>query len=79
MIAETERQERQRLRRKAPELSAMLREVARREELAEEELRKVRRRRGISGEIKVFCQLALKKYGHTGASVARCLGGRLGW
>jgi putative transposase len=76
VIAETERQEREtlRLRRKVPELSALLKEVARREGLDEEELKKVRRRREVSAAIKVFCQLAVKKYGHTGASVARFLG-----
>ena len=76
VIAETERQEREtlRLRRKVPELSALLKEVARREGLDEEELKKVRRRREISAAIKVICQLAVKKYGHTGASVARFLG-----
>lgn len=76
VIAETERQEKEtlRLRRKVLELSAILREVARREGLAEEELKQVRRRREVSAAIKIICQLAVKKYGHTGASVARFLG-----
>ncbi len=76
VIAETERQEREtlRLRRKVPELSALLKEVARREGLDEEELKKVRRRREVSAAIKVFCLLAVQKYRHTGASVARFLG-----
>jgi len=76
VIAETERQEREtlRLRRKVPELSAVLKEVARRQGLDEEELKKVRRRREVSAGIKVFCQLAVQQYGHTGASVARFLG-----
>jgi REP element-mobilizing transposase RayT len=76
VIAETERQEREtlRLRRKVPELGALLKEVALREGLDEEELKKVRRRREVSAAIKVFCQLAVKKYGHSGASVARFLG-----
>jgi hypothetical protein len=76
VIAETERREREtlRLRRKVPELSALLSEVARREGLDEEELKKVRRRRGVSAAIKVFCQLAVQQYRHTGASVARFLG-----
>lgn len=76
VIAETERQEREtlRLRRKVPELSALLKEVARREGLEEEELKKVRRRREVSAAIKVFCRLAVHKYRHTGASVARLLG-----
>jgi len=76
VIAETERQEREtlRLRRKVPELGALLKEVARRQGLDEEELKKVRRRREVSAGIKVFCQLAVQQYGHTGASVARFLG-----
>jgi hypothetical protein len=76
VIAETERQEREtlRLRRKVPELCALLSEVSRREKLDEEELKKVRRRREVSAAIKVFCQLAVQKYRHTGASVARFLG-----
>ena len=76
VIAETERQEREtlRLRRKVPELGALLKEVALREGLDEEELKKVRRRREVSAAIKIFCQLAVKKYGHTGVSVARFLG-----
>jgi REP element-mobilizing transposase RayT len=76
VIAETERQEREtlRLRRKVPELSALLKEVARREGLGEEELRQVRRKREVSAAIKVFCQVAVQKYRHTGASVARFLG-----
>jgi REP element-mobilizing transposase RayT len=76
VIAETERQEREtlRLRRKAPELIALLKEVAGREGLDEEELKKVRRRREVSVVLKMFCQLAVQKYGHPGASVARFLG-----
>ena len=76
VIAETERQAREtlRLRPKVPELSVLLKEVARREGLDEEELKKVRRRREVSAAIKVISQLAVKKYGYTGASVARFLG-----
>jgi len=76
VIRETERQEREtlRLRRKVPELSVLLGEVARREGLDEEELKRVRRRREVSAAIKLFCQLAVTQYGHTGASVARFLG-----
>jgi hypothetical protein len=76
VIAETEKQETEtlRLRRKVPELSVVLREAARREGLDEEKLRRVRRKREVSQAIKVFCQLAVNKYGHTGASVARFLG-----
>ena len=76
VIAEAERREKEtlRLRRRVPDLSALLSEVSRREGLDEEELKRVRRRREVSTAIKGFCQLAVKKYGHTGASIARFLG-----
>jgi hypothetical protein len=76
VIAEAEAKERETLRlsRKVPELSALLREVSEREGWDEEELRKVRRAREIVRVTKLFCQLAVRKYGHTGASVARFLG-----
>lgn len=76
VIAETERQEREtlRLRRKVPELRELLREMARKEGLDEEELKKVRRKREVSAAIRIFCWLAVQKYGYSGASVARFLG-----
>jgi putative transposase len=79
VIAKTEAKGREtlRLRRKVPELRALLREVGEREGLDEKELRKVRkvrRTREAVRVIKVFCQLAVRKHGYTGASVARFLG-----
>ncbi len=76
VIAETEAKEREtlRLNRKVQELSDILREVGEREGLDERSLRMVRRSREIVRVIKLFCQLAVRKYGHTGASVARFLG-----
>jgi len=76
LIAKTEAKEREtlRLRRKVPELRALLRKVGEREGLDEKELRKGRRTREVVRVIKLFCQLAVSKYGHTGASVARFLG-----
>jgi hypothetical protein len=52
----------------------LLRKVGEREGLDEEELSKVTRTREVVRVIKVFCQPAVRKYGHTGASVARFLG-----
>jgi hypothetical protein len=52
----------------------LLREVGEREGLDKEELRKVRRTREVVRVIKVFFQLAVRKYGHTGTNVARFLG-----
>jgi REP element-mobilizing transposase RayT len=76
VIAEVEGKEREmlRLRRKVPALSALLREVAEREGVGEEELRVVRRTREVVRVTKLFCQLAVRKYGLTGAAVARFLG-----
>ena len=76
VIAETEAKEREtlRLRGKVPELSALLREVAEREGMDEEDLRGARRARGVVRVTRLFCQLAVRKYGHTGAAVARFLG-----
>jgi putative transposase len=76
VISEAEKQEREtlRLRRKVPDLSSILGKVARREGLDEEELKRVTRRKAVSAALKLFCQLAVKQYGHTGASVARFLG-----
>jgi len=76
VIGETQRQEREtlRLRRKAPELSELLKEVAKREGLDEEALKRVRRKREVSAALKAFCQEAVQKYGYPGASVARFLG-----
>jgi len=76
VIAEAEAKEREtlRLRRKVPELSALLREVAEREGTDKDELRAPRRTRGVVRVIKLFCQVAVRKYGHSGASVARFLG-----
>jgi len=76
VIAETEAKEREtlRLRRRVPELSALLREIAEREGMDEEDLRGARRTREVVRVTRLFCQLAVRKYGHTGAAVARLLG-----
>src|SRR4030066_295966 len=76
VIAETEAKERETvgLGRKVPELSALLREVAEREGMDEEDLRGARRAREVVKVTRLFCQLAVRKYGHTGAAVARFLG-----
>ena len=76
VIAETKAREREtlRLRRKVPELSTLLREIAEREGSDEGSLRTVRRAREIVRVTKLFCRLAVREYGYTGASVARFLG-----
>ena len=62
------------MRRRVPELSALLREVAEKEGMKEEDLRAPRRRREVVGVVKLFCQLVVRRYGYTEASVARFLG-----
>jgi REP element-mobilizing transposase RayT len=76
VIGETEAEAKERLRlsRKVPELSELLREVGDREGMEERVLRAVRRVRAMVRVIKVFCQVAVREYGYTGASVARFLG-----
>jgi hypothetical protein len=72
--AEEREKETLRLRRKVPDLSALAKEVAKRQGIGEEELKGVRRTRGVVKVVKLFCQLAVVKFGYTGASVARFLG-----
>jgi REP element-mobilizing transposase RayT len=76
VIAEAEVKEREtlRLRRKVPDLNALLREVAEREGMDKEKQAAGRRTREVVRVTKLFCQLAVRKFGYTGASVARLLG-----
>ena len=76
VIREAEAKEREtlRLRRKVPDLSGLLREVAEKNDLSEEEVKSLRRRRKAVRVTKLFCHLAVRKFGYTGASVARLLG-----
>jgi putative transposase len=76
VIAEAEAKEKETLwlRRKVPDLRALLREVAAKEGMEEQEVKVVRRTREVIRVTKLFCQLAVREYGHTGASVARFLG-----
>ena len=76
VIGEAEAKEREtlRLRRKVPDLSELLKEVAEKNGLGEEEVRSLRRRRQAVRVTKLFCHLVVRKFGYTGASVARFLG-----
>jgi putative transposase len=76
VIAEAEAKEREtlRLRQRVPDLGVLLREVTEKKGVNEEDLRAPRRRREAVGVVKLFCQLAVRQYGYTGASVARFLG-----
>ena len=75
VIAEAEAKEREtlRLQRKAPDLRGLLREVAEKNDLSEGELKSLRRRRKAVRVTKLFCHRAVRKFGYTGASVARLM------
>ena len=72
--AEAKEKETLRLRRKVPDLGALAKEVARKQGVGEEKLKMERRTRGVVKVTKLICQLAVRKFGYTGADVARFLG-----
>ena len=76
VTAQAERREKEtlRLRGKVPDLEALVKEVAERQGVAEEKLKLERRTRDVVKVTKLICQLAVRKFGYTGASVARFLG-----
>ena len=63
-----------RWRRRVTDLKTLLREVANREKLKEAELMGRSRREAVVKGRKAFCQVAVRRLGYTGASVARFLG-----
>ncbi len=63
-----------RWKKRVMDLAMLLREVSRREGLEEEEIRGRSRRESVVRGRKIICQVALRKLGYTGASVARYLG-----
>jgi putative transposase len=76
LLSEAERRTKEtlRIKKKIPDLASLGREIMRKEGLREEELRSGSRKRGISKGRRLFCQLAVRKMGYTGAEVARYLG-----
>jgi chromosomal replication initiation ATPase DnaA len=72
--AEERMKETLRWRKRVIDLKTLLQEVTRREGLEEGEVKGRSRREAVVRGRKVFCQVAVKKLGHTGASVARFLG-----
>jgi len=76
MVGEAEEgmKETLRWRKRVMDLRTLLREVTRREGLEEEEVKGRSRREPVVRGRKVFCQVAVRKLGYTGASVARFLG-----
>ena len=63
-----------RWRKRVMDLKRLLREVAKREGLEEEEMMGRSRREAVVRGRKILCQVAVRKLGYTGASVARFLG-----
>jgi hypothetical protein len=61
-------------RGRIPDLPRLLSEISRREGVKEQKVRGGDRGRSVVRARKVFCQVAAKKLGYTGASVARFLG-----
>ena len=72
--AEEGMKERLRWRKRVMGLPALLRDVAKKEGLGEEEMMGRSRREPVVRGRKIFCQVAVRKLGYTGASVARFLG-----
>ena len=60
--------------RRVADLGALAREVARREGVAEANLRSGSRGWSVSSACKRVCPVAVPQAGSTGAAVARCLG-----
>jgi chromosomal replication initiation ATPase DnaA len=76
MVEEAEEgmEETLRWRKRVMDLKKLLKEVVKRQGLEEEEVRGRSRREPVVRGRKVFCQVAVRKLGYTGASVARFLG-----
>ncbi|UCH08249.1 MAG: transposase [Deltaproteobacteria bacterium] len=76
LLSEAEEREKETLRLslKLPDLRSLAREIATGEGIEENELRSGNRNRDVVRAKRVFCQLAVKKIGYSGAEVARFLG-----
>ena len=72
--AEERMKETLRWRKRVMDLKTLLKRVAKREGLEEEEVKGRSRQESVVRGRKVFCQVAVRKLGYTGASVARFLG-----
>jgi len=72
--AEESAKETLRLSSKLPDLPSLAKEICLGEEVDELELRSGLRKRSVVKSRKVFCQIAVKKMGYSGADVARFLG-----
>ena len=61
-------------RGRIPDLPRLLSKISKKEGVEEQKVWGGDRRRSVVGARKVFCQVAVKRLGYTGASVARFLG-----
>jgi hypothetical protein len=76
LLSEAEEKEKETLRLslKLPDLRSLAREIVTGERIGENELRSGTRKRDVVRAKRVFCQVAVKKIGYSGAEVARFLG-----
>ena len=76
VLSEAEEKAKQTLgwRGRIPDLQTLLVKISKREGVEQEKVRGGDRRRSVVGARKVFCQLAVKRLGYSGAAVARYLG-----
>jgi len=76
LLSEAEARERETLRLSARifDLASLARGIAEGEGITQSELRSGGRKSHVSRARKIFCQVAVKKMGHSGAEVARFLG-----
>jgi len=76
VLSEAAAREKETLRLSAiiPDLASLARDIAKGEGITEADLRSGGRKNHISRARKIFCQVAVKKMGHSGAEVARFLG-----
>ena len=76
LLSEAEEKAKQTLgwRGRVPNLQTLLSKVSKREGVEQEEIRGGNQRRPVARARKVFCRLAVKRVGYSGASVARYLG-----
>jgi REP-associated tyrosine transposase len=72
--AEDKEKDTLRWRRKIPDFDRLTEQIVKRESVQESELRGGSRGRMAARARKIFCQLAVMKFGYSGASVARFLG-----
>ena len=76
LLAEAEEKAKETLgwRGRVPSLQTMLSKISKRDGVEEEKVRGGDRRRSVVGARKVFCRVAVKRLGYSGAAVARFLG-----